>query len=113
MGDYPYASSYILNGDGELPAYPVRVACRYLSTPNMGGSDLLAGLANAVGVFYNYTRDLSCFDFKMGVNNATQEDADFWGYQYCTEQFMPFSRDGGGVFIFKQCAPVTSGCHTC
>ena len=22
------------------------------------------------------------------------EDADFWGYQYCTENFMPFSKDG-------------------
>jgi hypothetical protein len=22
------------------------------------------------------------------------EDVDFWGYQYCTENFMPFSKDG-------------------
>lgn len=31
----------------------------------------------------------------QGANPETEEDADFWGYQYCTEQFMPFSKDGG------------------
>ena len=27
MGNYPYPSSYILNGDGLLPSYPFRAAC--------------------------------------------------------------------------------------
>ena len=27
MGNYPYASSYMLNGNGELPPFPMRVAC--------------------------------------------------------------------------------------
>ena len=27
MGNYPYPSSYMLNGGGELPAFPMRVAC--------------------------------------------------------------------------------------
>jgi lysosomal Pro-X carboxypeptidase len=27
MGNYPYPSAYILNGDGTLPAFPVRLAC--------------------------------------------------------------------------------------
>lgn len=31
MGDFPYPSSYILNGNGHLPAFPVRVACKALS----------------------------------------------------------------------------------
>lgn len=30
MGSYPYPSSYMLNGNGELPAFPVRVACELL-----------------------------------------------------------------------------------
>ena len=31
MGNYPYPSSYILNGQGLLPAFPVRVACLALA----------------------------------------------------------------------------------
>ena len=30
MGNYPFPSSYMLNGHGELPAFPVRVACSAL-----------------------------------------------------------------------------------
>ena len=29
MGNYPYESSYILNGDGTLPPFPVRAACDF------------------------------------------------------------------------------------
>lgn len=36
-------SSYILNGDGELPAFPVRKACSYLAEENMGTEALLKG----------------------------------------------------------------------
>jgi lysosomal Pro-X carboxypeptidase len=73
MGNYPYPSSYILNGNGLLPAYPVRVACDSLAQPDLAGPELLSSFADAVGVFYNYTRTLSCFDFRGGVNNATTE----------------------------------------
>ena len=30
MGNYPFPSGYLLNGHGELPAFPVRVACSNL-----------------------------------------------------------------------------------
>ena len=63
QGDYPYPSSYILNGLGELPAYPVRVACDSLGEKDMAGERLLAGLAGAVGVFYNYSGTLECLDY--------------------------------------------------
>ena len=63
QGDYPYPSSYILNGLGELPAYPVRVACDSLGDEDMAGERLLAGLAGAVGVFYNYSGTLECLDY--------------------------------------------------
>lgn len=63
QGDYPYPSPYILNGLGELPAYPVRVACDSLGAQHMAGDDLLAGLAGAVGVFYNYSGALECLDY--------------------------------------------------
>jgi lysosomal Pro-X carboxypeptidase len=30
MGNYPFPSGYMLNGHGELPAFPMRVACSAL-----------------------------------------------------------------------------------
>ncbi|EFN56397.1 hypothetical protein CHLNCDRAFT_144962 [Chlorella variabilis] len=95
MGNYPYPSVYIVNGaQPPLPAFPVRVACGHLAEPGLDGEALLEGLARAAGVFYNHTGDLPCFSFKQGPNPETDEDADFWGYQYCTEQFQVFSKDG-------------------
>ena len=52
-------------------------------------------MAQAVGVFYNHSGSLPCYDFKAGVNPETDEDGHFWDYQWCTEMFMPFSKDGG------------------
>eukprot|EP00798_Chlamydomonas_sp_ICE-L_P010048 gene10048-7940_t len=37
---------------------------------------------------------MMCVDFRDGANPESDEVADFWGYQYCTEMVMPFSRDG-------------------
>lgn len=45
MGNYPYSSSYILNGGGTLPAYPVRVACSHLAEEGLKGEKLLGALA--------------------------------------------------------------------
>ena len=94
MGNYPYSSTYILNGEATLPAYPVRVACEHLKDPNLKGEELLSKMADAVGLFYNATGKLKCFDFGASAGNATEEDASFWDWQYCSEQFMPQSSDG-------------------
>lgn len=97
MGNYPYPSSYIVNGaQPPLPAFPVRVACEHLADAELASDALrlLSALRDAVAVFYNHTGDLGCFSFKQGPNPETDEDSNFWGYQYCTEQFMPFAKDG-------------------
>jgi hypothetical protein len=39
----------------------------------------------------------------QGVNNATDEDGEFWWYQSCTEQPMPFARDGGAPSCCTLC----------
>ena len=57
--------------------------------------DLLPSLADSVGVFYNYSQDAECFQWQQGANPETEEDGLFWGWQYCTEQTMPMSRNGG------------------
>ena len=97
MGDFPYPSSYMLNGNGELPAYPVRAACDALAAPYANAAQLLSSMASAVGVFYNFTATLDCFDFNSGPNPETDADANYWDYQWCTEMFMPSSRDGGAL----------------
>lgn len=94
MGNYPYPSSYILNGGGLLPTFPVRVACSYLAEPSLKGTELLEAMTEAIGVFYNYSHDAECFRFDAGPNPESDEAGDFWGYQWCTEMFMPASRDG-------------------
>lgn len=75
MGDYPYPSQYILNGQGTLPAWPVRVACESLDFPGdqvASNVTLLEGLREAVGVYYNYSRALQCYDLNAGVNEESQ-----------------------------------------
>jgi lysosomal Pro-X carboxypeptidase len=111
MGDYPYASGYILNGEAVLPAYPVRVACDFLADEDLEGKALLGAMASAVGTFYNATGAIDCFDFdsKSSAGNATEQDATFWDFQFCSEQFMPQTSDGirdmfwdSGKFDFKE-----------
>lgn len=108
MGNYPFPSTYILNGQGTLPAWPVRVACEALNFPTSSASNatLLEGLREAVSVYYNYTRTeeggqgggggegLQCFDLAAGVNEESQLVEDHWTYQFCTEMFMPSGSDG-------------------
>lgn len=102
MGNYPYPSPYILNGAGLLPAFPVRVACSHLADPGLQGAELLGAMASAVGVFYNFSGGLDCFDFNQGSDPDTQEDGEFWSYQFCTEQYMPMTRDGVNDMFWDQ-----------
>ena len=102
MGDYPYPSTYMLNGHGELPAFPMRAACKHLAAELTEPEELLAGLSAAVGVFYNYSRDLPCFNFSSGPNKETDAVNNLWGFQSCTEMIMPFSRDGGRLQLGQQ-----------
>lgn len=111
MGNYPFPSTYILNGQGTLPAWPVRVACERLDFPTETASNatILTGLVEAVSVYYNYTRTtagaggggggteappLECFDLGAGVNEESQIVEDHWTYQFCTEMLMPSGSDG-------------------
>lgn len=101
MGNYPFPSTYVLNGRGTLPAWPVRVACESLNFPTTLSSNatLLEGLRNAVSVYYNYSRPdgeapIQCFDLAAGVNKESQMVEDHWTYQFCTEMFMPSGSDG-------------------
>lgn len=56
MGNFPYPSTYILNGAGEMPAFPVRVACSYLKEENLSTDKLFSGFADSLGIFYNSSK---------------------------------------------------------
>ncbi|KAG1707322.1 hypothetical protein DVH05_026514 [Phytophthora capsici] len=65
MGNYPYPSSYIMNGISVLPAYPVRVACSHIQETFddtvEGEFELLQAFSKTIGVYYNSTKDKECF----------------------------------------------------
>ena len=105
MGDYPYRSAYILNGQGTLPAYPVRAACQHLAERSLKGEELVESMAMAIGIFYNFTGELACYNFKDDDDDdehSQEESEDFWSWQWCTEQFMPMTRDGQRDMFWPQ-----------
>ena len=111
MGNFPYPDSYILMGDGTLPAFPFRAACaKTASDSNLARREepdvLLRVLADFADVYYNYTRGLPCFDLKGtnsgGPNAASAADSSLWDWQFCTEMFMPTARDGVRDIFFPQ-----------
>jgi len=96
MANFPYPSSYILNGDGVLPSYPVRKSCEYLSEDLTGDDqvgELLIGLANFAGVYYNHTNSLICNDLSAPVNKESQIVMTLWNYQYCSQIFQLFGQE--------------------
>ena len=116
MGDYPYASDYMTDAEGPgeaamLPAFPMKAACAALSQPK-GSENLLAGLRNAVSLWYNVTGDVDCLynsGKRLGVrthlDNRKMHDVDSgqcgtWDYQFCAEFMMPFSQGSPDDFLF-------------
>lgn len=87
MMDYPYPTSFM----GNLPGYPVKVACGMI----LNNTDAVKGLYQASEIFYNSTGRL-CFDIwadfiecadptgcGLGFNSRA------WDYQACTEIHLP------------------------
>ncbi|MBN3299531.1 DPP2 peptidase, partial [Amia calva] len=54
MLDYPYSTHFM----GNLPANPVKVACDTI----LNGTDMLRALRDTVGIVYNSTGELACYD---------------------------------------------------
>ena len=89
MGMFPYPSSSLLNGDAELPAWPMRAICSgKLSQSNLTGVEVLEALAEGISVYFNATQDAVCYDPLGGggsSSDATDEDGSLWGWQYCSQ----------------------------
>jgi lysosomal Pro-X carboxypeptidase len=97
MGNYPYPSSYIMSGQSELPAYPMRVACSHVAGEfpenEQGEWELLQAFSHTLGVYYNSTKDATCFQLAEPSEESAVDD-DFWQYLYCAELYGPTTTDG-------------------
>ncbi|VDP20454.1 unnamed protein product [Schistosoma margrebowiei] len=84
MLDYPYKASFMAS----LPANPVNVSCKIA----LSVTDVIPALREAVGVFYNSSQSLSCFDYKTQFIECSDitgcglgSDSLAWDFQSCTE----------------------------
>ena len=108
MGDYPTPSSYMLGGEGTMPAWPMKVVCEKIidgdDDNNFKNSSttltILENLREAVATYYNATGKEKCFNIGEAPNDDTKATEDLWGYQYCTEMFMPMETRGGDQDIY-------------
>jgi lysosomal Pro-X carboxypeptidase len=93
MGNFPYPSSYLTEGKVELPAFPVRVACAYLSGPSYENEtvlQLMQAMKAATDVYSNATQDVTCVLLPQDYDGI-------WDYVFCS-QMLPqesyFDTDG-------------------
>ena len=62
MGNYPYASSYIMHGDSLLPPWPVRAACAHFRDVDVADDGaLFEAVRQAAATFHNNTGTAQCF----------------------------------------------------
>ncbi|ETW05690.1 hypothetical protein H310_03409 [Aphanomyces invadans] len=113
MGNYPYPSSYLMNGVSIMPAYPVRVACSHLKDLLIDDDvALFRAVRNSVGVYYNTTFDKPCYSFGQ-PSNESQHDTDFWDYLSCSEMYMPMDQDGVDDFYTPSFHNVSATNESC
>eukprot|EP01126_Amoeba_proteus_P005876 TRINITY_DN12012_c0_g1_i3.p1 TRINITY_DN12012_c0_g1~~TRINITY_DN12012_c0_g1_i3.p1 ORF type:complete len:251 (-),score=45.25 TRINITY_DN12012_c0_g1_i3:153-809(-) len=86
--DYPYPATFA----GDLPGWPVNVACSYITPADPSNpTELLTAVFNGMSVCYNYSGHYgSCYN----IINDPDPYAGSWGYQTCTEMVMPYASNG-------------------
>lgn len=62
MGNYPYASSYLMHGESLLPPWPLRAACLPMNSDLSEDADLFNAVRTAAATFYNNTGLVDCFN---------------------------------------------------
>ncbi|KAF0718531.1 Aste57867_1633 [Aphanomyces stellatus] len=113
MGNYPYPSSYLMNGVSIMPAYPVRVACGFHKERlTDDAAALFAAVRQSVGVYYNTTLDVPCYTFAL-PSNESAHDQSFWDYLACTEMYMPMDQDGVRDFYTPSRHNLTASQESC
>ncbi|XP_076002584.1 lysosomal Pro-X carboxypeptidase [Genypterus blacodes] len=89
MVDYPYEANFLQ----PLPAWPIKVVCKYLSFDStVSDRQLLHGVSQAAKVYYNYTGSASCLNTSQTATGSLGFLG--WYYQACTEMVMSMCTDG-------------------
>lgn len=95
MGNYPYASSYLLHGKSLLPPWPVRAACAHLKAVHAAkDSDrvLFEAVREAAATMYNNTGDKACFDIPGQSSAAVGPSASSPALLHADEQVQRHTR---------------------
>ncbi|XP_077632324.1 lysosomal Pro-X carboxypeptidase isoform X1 [Crocuta crocuta] len=88
MVDYPYESNFLQ----PLPAWPIKVVCKYLNNPSLSDPQLLQNIFQALNIYYNYSGQARCLNISETTTSSLGIQG--WSYQACTEMVMPFCTDG-------------------
>lgn len=88
MVDYPYPASFL----EPLPAWPIKVVCKYLQNDTLEDDKLLQVVSQALGVYYNNSGQAKCFNTSQQAVSALGDEG--WYFQSCTEMVMPVCSDG-------------------
>ncbi|XP_059127257.1 lysosomal Pro-X carboxypeptidase-like isoform X1 [Peromyscus eremicus] len=88
MVDYPYEANFLQ----PLPAWPIKVVCRYLENSNVSDTVLLQNIFQALNIYYNYSGQAKCLN--MSQTATSRLGSMGWSYQSCTEMVMPFCTNG-------------------
>ncbi|CAJ0598098.1 unnamed protein product [Cylicocyclus nassatus] len=107
MVDYPYPTGFLK----PLPAWPVKVACSFMSTPGDSFSDkeLATRMYYASNVYYNHTGSLkyNCIDPDVCGDPGTSGLGGAqlgWPWQECSEIVIDMcSRGGKNDFFWDEC----------
>ena len=71
--------------------YPVcfnQEVCKHLSTGDLKGTALLASLAQAIGVYYNYTGQIKCFNISQQAVTSLGDEG--WDFQVALQFFFMY-----------------------
>lgn len=93
MVNYPYPASFL----ADLPAWPIKVACSYLSDP-LDGKSLLLALGKVTNLYYNFTGNTKCVNWTDNGGGDQSLGYQGWDYQSCTEMVMPMCSNNTNMF---------------
>eukprot|EP00823_Brevimastigomonas_motovehiculus_P007936 TRINITY_DN711_c0_g1_i1.p1 TRINITY_DN711_c0_g1~~TRINITY_DN711_c0_g1_i1.p1 ORF type:complete len:419 (-),score=68.80 TRINITY_DN711_c0_g1_i1:206-1462(-) len=90
MADYPYSASFL----GDMPPYPVNVACSFFSAERNTSIDIVRAMKKLMDVYKNYTGQAGeCYNV-TDSNPSTLDALGGWDYLACTEQVLVAGQSG-------------------
>ncbi|ETO04378.1 hypothetical protein RFI_33019 [Reticulomyxa filosa] len=126
MGSYPYPSSYMLDGQGYLPSYPLQSSCNQFLSQDLTTNNvsLLTAMRELAGVFYNYSGTEQCYvDLNVTYYLTHKQESEYlynealisfsWGYLYCTYIVLVSGQDGVNDMFWYQPWNVTQTIESC